>query len=267
MTGLIKNRFIGENIRFILDLVDYYSNIEENGIIFMIDFEKAFDRVEWDFIFACLKFFNFGDSFTKWIRTFYSNNSACVINNGFSSPTFKITRGVRQGCPLSPYIFIICAEVLALSIIDNPVINGISILGTNVKIMQYADDTTLFIDGSFDSLSEVMNTFRIFEISSGLKINIDKSKLFPLGKSIQFILNFPHLFGLEWTIGPVTVLGITFSNNKDQLFIFNYTPKLSRLKRLLHVWSQRDLTPIGKITIVKSIALSQLVFLFQVQFA
>ena len=134
-------------------------------------------------------------------------------------------------------------------------IKGISISNYVVKSLMYADDTTIFLDGSFSGLQETVNTFEVFERSSGLKVNIEKSSLFPLGSLTRAISGFPHIFGLKWTVGPTTLLGITFTNNRDDLFELNYTPKLSRLKQLLGIWSQRDLSLIGKVTIVKTLGL------------
>lgn len=263
-TGFLKNRFIGENVRFVLDLIEYCNTSNKTGLLFLVDFEKAFDSVEWEFIFTSLRFFGFGESFINWVKTMYSNNSARIINNGYSCLDFKISRGVRQGCPLSPYIFLICAEVLTLCVNDNNAINGISLFDNNIKILQYADDTTMFLDGSYSSLKETISTFSTFEKSSGLKVNVEKSSLFPLGRQTQRDPWFRNIFGLNWSNGPVALLGVSFTNNRSDLFSLNFPPKLSRLKRLLGVWSQRDLTPMGKVTIVKALGLSQLVYLFQI---
>ena len=72
------------------------------GLLLFIDFEKAFDSLEWNFMFKCLEVFGFGPSLTRWIETFYSNITSCIINNGTLSASFEINRGVRQGDPLSP---------------------------------------------------------------------------------------------------------------------------------------------------------------------
>ena len=109
--GFIKNHFIGENICFVLDLIDYCDNTGLNGLLLFIDFEKAVDSLEWNFIFDCLNFFNFGPMFNQWIKTIYSSCVGRVINNGDTNIDFSIYRGVRQGCPLSPYLFIICSEI------------------------------------------------------------------------------------------------------------------------------------------------------------
>ena len=113
-----------------------------------LDFEKAFDSVEWSFIWKTLSSFNFGSSLINWIKLCYRSIESCVLNNGWASSYFTPERGVRQGCPLSPYIFILCAEVLANKIRDNNDIKGITVCGDEIKISQYADDTTMILDGS-----------------------------------------------------------------------------------------------------------------------
>ena len=83
------------------------------GILVSLDFKKAFDSLEWGFIMNTLRVFNFGTSIQRWISTFYTNIESAVTNNGFLTNWFKPSRGVRQGCPLSPFLFILSAELLA----------------------------------------------------------------------------------------------------------------------------------------------------------
>ena len=173
-TGYIKGRFIGQNIRIIEDVLYFVEQKKLPGIILTIDFEKAFDSVNWSFIFKSLKLFNFGERFQKWVKIMYTNISSAVINNGNVSNWFNPSRGVRQGCPLSAYLFIIVAEVLACKIRQDKNIKGIEIAGRVIKISQLADDTTCVIDGP-DSLKHLLNTFRLFAQCSGLKINIEKT--------------------------------------------------------------------------------------------
>ena len=93
-TGYVKGRFIGEAARSIMDVMDYTKkNIP--GILLFIDFEKAFDSIDWEFMVKCLDVFGFGPSLKGWIETFYKNISSCVINNGMCTSQFEIQRGVR----------------------------------------------------------------------------------------------------------------------------------------------------------------------------
>lgn len=263
-TGFLKGKFIGENVRFILDLIDYTSNHNVPGFLFLVDFEKAFDTLEWNYIQATLSFLNFGISIKTWISTFYKNAHACVLNNGYSTGLFPINRGVRQGCPLSPYLFILCVETLALRVNQSSIVKGIIIGGDDHRILQYADDTTFILDHNKSSLCGILDILDGLRKASGLKINDSKSQLFPLGSFISRRPLFLNDFNFEVVLGPVSMLGIVFTHNGDDLYRLNYQPKLLRLKNTLRIWATRDLTPIGRNIIVKSLGLSQLVYLFLV---
>ena len=93
----------------------------------LIDFEKAFDTISWKFIFETLDFFKFGPSIKKWIKTFYNGTKSCVLQNGFTSDYIYLQRGCRQGDPISPYFFLVCAEILGILIRNNRDIRGIFI--------------------------------------------------------------------------------------------------------------------------------------------
>ena len=122
-TGFIKGRFIGENIRLIDSVINFAGTKNIPGLLLFLDFEKAFDYLNWAFIQRTFKHLNFGSSMIKWVKTFYNNIESCVLNNGWSSNSFKPERGVRQGYPLSPYLFILCVEVLAKKIRNTKDIN------------------------------------------------------------------------------------------------------------------------------------------------
>ena len=111
--GFIKGRYIGDNIRSLLEVIDLAEEENLSCIILSIDFEKAFDTISWKFLKKCLVFFNFGTSFQQWIGLFFNDISSCVLNTGWSTEFFKVSCGVRQGCPIAPYLFLLCAEILA----------------------------------------------------------------------------------------------------------------------------------------------------------
>ena len=132
-TGFIKGRFIGENIRLLFDIIETAEEQNNPGLLFFSDFEKAFDNLDHAYMFKCLKHLNFGNSFTKWIKLFYTDVKSCVANNGYMSNFFSIHRGVRQGCPLSTYLFIICIELLSYKISTNEDLKGIHFLEKNLE--------------------------------------------------------------------------------------------------------------------------------------
>ena len=128
---------------------------EENisALIIAVDFEKAFDTLEWTFMNQSLEKFHFPSLMKQWVRILYTDIISCVTNNGWSSEYFHLERGVSPGCPLSPYMFILCAEILAQQVRNYTKIEGIKIGGKEFKIKQYADDTQILNKYSINSLT------------------------------------------------------------------------------------------------------------------
>jgi len=107
----MKDRYIGENVRFMFDVIEYLESNNKPGLLFFADFEKAFDSLNHSFILHCLEHLNFGPQLIQWIKVFYKDITSIIINNGNLSRSFKIEKGVRQGCPLSSSLFILCLEM------------------------------------------------------------------------------------------------------------------------------------------------------------
>ena len=118
---------MSENIRLIYDVMQYCDNENIPGLIVQLDFEKAFDSVSWTFVYKILDLFNFKPSIKRWVYTFYNKPVSFVLQNGIASSPFYLERGCRQGDPLSPYIFILCAEILSLLVKNDPRVKGLEI--------------------------------------------------------------------------------------------------------------------------------------------
>ncbi len=158
-TYFIKGRYIVENINQILNIMEEADQQDIPSVMIMIGFEKAFDSPEWSFVIKTLDQLNFGPSITHWVKSLYNNSQSCVVNNSWASESFKLQRGVRQGCPLSPYLFILAAEVLSSSIRESDNILGIKIQDIIHKICQYADDNILFMTFDVQSIDATIDTF------------------------------------------------------------------------------------------------------------
>ena len=143
----------------------------------LIDFEKAFDSVSWEFLYKTLDYFNFGKDIQSWIKLFNNDVIAYISQCGFLSEKINIKRGCRQGDPIASYEFLLCAEILTILIENNRDITGIMIGDNEYKMTQFADDTTLLLDGSQISLTSSLNTLEVFGSLSGLKMNSDKTKV------------------------------------------------------------------------------------------
>ena len=149
------------------------------GILTSLDFRKAFDSLEWPFIMKTLDYFNFGTDMKRWVSTFYSNIESTVVNNGNRTNWFKPSQGVRQGSPLSPYLFILSAELLANKIRQDSTVKGIKIFGNEIKLSQFADDTTLF-NADLGSL-KILKIVEDFGKLAGLYLNVKKQRRFGWG--------------------------------------------------------------------------------------
>ena len=154
-----------------------------------------------------LDIFNFGTSIKLWIRTFYTNIESAAINNGLTTNWFKSSRGVRQGCPLPPYLFVLSVEILSNKIRQDPSIKGIKIFGNEIKVSQFADDTNLFC-ADLTSVENALRTVGDFGVLAGLNLNIEKPKGIWLGKWEKNELN---PLQLRWLRTPVRILGIHVS--------------------------------------------------------
>jgi hypothetical protein len=131
---------------------------------------------------------------SEWVRTIYNETEACVTNNGFSSEFFKLERGVRQGCPLSAYLFIMVVELLAHKIRKTKEIKGITIGNTEIKLVQMADDTTTFIEDE-NSLEHILNILKTFENYAGLRLNKQKTEAMWIGRNVN---NVNEPLGIKW---------------------------------------------------------------------
>ena len=259
-TGFIKGRYIGENIRLLFEIIDNAEEENKPGLIFFSDFEKAFDSIDHTYIINCLKHFNFGEDFIKWVKLFYNDAKSCVTNNGYLSDFFPVLRGVRQGCPLSTYLFIICIELLSNKITTTEDIKGITYANYEFKKSLFADDASFILDGSLKSFETLVDILNNFSYISGLKLNSNKCQVLRIGSMIQNEVVYLNKRKFRWSSKEASALGFTFCTDKSHIFRANLEPKIVLFEKCLKQWQHRKLTLMGKITVVKNYALPKLIY-------
>ena len=228
----------------------------------MIDFEKAFDSVSWNFLYKVLDFFGFDNGFISWIKLFNNNIFAYVIQCGFLSDPIPVKRGCRQGDPIAPYLFLLVAEILSRIIENSSSVKGITIGKHTYKLTQFADDTTIFLNRSKESLQAILNVLETFGSISGLKMNTEKTKLIWIGSKKHCKEKLNVSSKLHWGDSEFNLLGIEFSIELTLVPDLNYDTAIQSAKQTINSWQHRYLTPIGKITVIKTLILSKFTHLF-----
>ena len=247
--GFIKGRFIGYNIRLVQDTIEYAKIQNTTRVILFLDFKKAFDSLEWEFMYKSLTKYNFGEKFMRWIKIVYTKPGACIKNNGWISEIFDLERGVRQGCSLSALLFILSVEALVCRIRQNNEIKGFK-YGTlavqAVKICQYADDTILFLKNKAQ-IPIVLKELDNFGKLAGLVLNKNKTNAMFLGRDN---ITSCDLGEINITNQCINCLGIWVGNDAEICEQHNWTNALQKFQNTLLQWSKRKMTYFGKIVIL-----------------
>jgi hypothetical protein len=257
-TAYLRKRYMGTNVRLIMDILDYCKATNKSGIMVGLDFQKAFDTLEWSFIVQTLKKYNFGECFIKWINILYKNPSLILKNNGWLSEEIAPTRGIRQGCPVSALLYILSAEILASQLRECKDIKGICIGEYEYKSCQHADDTFVLCDDT-NSLSITLNVINEYSAYAGTKLNVKKSEGMWLGNNRECDGN---VCGIRFDKNPIRCLGIYVGYNKNACKEKNWLEKLNKIEQILNGWRKRHLTLFGKIIVLKSLIMSSLIHNF-----
>lgn len=192
-TGFMQERHSYHNTRRLLNII---ATANTKIIIISLDAEKAFDRVEWCYLFKTLEKFGFPKNFIDWIRLLYNNPTASVVTNGIKSRPFPLHRGTRQGCPLSPLLFSVTIEPLAIWLRQEDRCKGVTRFGKSHKLFLYADDLLLYMSDPTASLPIALHIFEKFGALSGYKLNINKSEIMPINQLARNIAqtSFPFKY-------------------------------------------------------------------------
>ena len=265
--GYITGRSINDHIRFIDDIINISNTENYGGMLVSLDYRKAFDTLSKTSIISTLKKFNFGPNFIKFVTTILNDTMASVKNAGWHSAWFSTSRGVRQGCCLSPLLFILVVEILAIKIRKQDNIKGIldgqnTIFVDETKLLSYADDLTFFLKTT-RCLSLCLKEVESFSKFSGLILNRNKSIGLWLGKDKD---NPPGGEDLKWINrnDNIKILGVYFNSSTEaSLLENNWNTRIEQIKNTISQWSKRHISLWGKSIVAKTFLLSKLNYILQ----
>ena len=237
-TCSVHGRFIGENVALLCDISGLANQENLQAAILSLDQEKAFDHVDWGFLQSTFHHMGFGPSFVAWVDLLYSQIRSSVLINGYTSPPFRPTRGVWQGCPLSPLLYVISIEVLAANLRAHPDIVGLRLPhfpNPLPALSLYADDTSVIVT-SDASIRAVFSTYATFEQGAGSKLNLLKCEGLWLGawkgRTVTPV-------DIQWTSEKIKILGVFIGNSL--LDHENWLPRLEAVEKCLNSWCSRTL--------------------------
>ena len=265
--GFIKGRNVSTMIRLIDDTLDFMNSENKPGLILGLDYSRAFDSISKDYIIWSFKKFGFGEVFLRWVNILMTNTECKINYSGWMSESIPVLTGVRQGCPFSPLAFVIALEMLAIRIRSDKNIKGIelpigkSIVNTTtiLKILLYADDITLLLQDQND-LNKVLETIKLFSTISNLYINKNKTEAMWIGRNKH---SNEKYFGLRWQ-QKIKIVGIYFSNAiPASLLEENWSGRIVKMQKIMAQWSKRNLSLTGKLCIIKTYLLSQMIYVMQ----
>ena len=264
-TAYVADRFLGESVRLISDVLEITEALNIEGFLLTMDIEKAFDSVDHPFLYAVLEKMNIAHEFIDWIKVLINKNESCVFNGGMSTGYFPLTRGSRQGDPISAYLFIIVMEVFFTMVRNNENIQGLNILGFKYLLTAYADDASYIIK-NISSAIEIFNTFDKFSEFSGLRLNKSKCEFAGIGVKNGVQTALLGIKNINLKEDFIRILGVYFSYNDTIYKEKNFLEVLVKMENLLAVWRWRNLSVAGKISVFKSLAFSKTIFISYLSF-
>lgn len=266
--GFIPGRQGPDQIRRAVDLISLMKSScdggsPQKGFLLSIDFQKAFDTVSWPYLFTTLKRWGFGPNFLKTLEALYSYPKAQVRLQGYYSATFPIEKGMRQGCSLSPLLFAIAIETLAISIRLYPDMHGVQCGQSSHKCALFVDDILLFVTSPLIRTPNILQLLHKFEQVSGLHVNMAKSKTLNISTLLNLVDRLKSYFPFSWSYPFMPYLGIHLTASIDLLSKNNYPLMFKKLSADLSQWFLYGMSWVGRVNAIKMTLLPQILYLFR----
>ena len=255
--AFVKGRQILDSVLIASECIDSRLKVGVPGVLCKMDIQKAYDHVNWEFLLFLLQQCGFSDKWRRWIRCCISSVKFSILINGSPSDFFGSSRGLWQGDPLSPFLFDIVMEALSRMLVAATVggqFSGFSVGNASGSLMTvshllFADDTLVFCDADSNHIAALRGILSRFEEMSGLKINLGKSELVPVG-DVPDLHELVEILGCRESALPLKYLGLPLGASFKDKTIWN--PILEKMERRLVGWKRLYLSKGGKVTLIKS---------------
>ena len=255
--AFVQGRQILDSVLIASECLDSRLKEGKPGVLCKLDVEKAYDHVNWEFLLYVLRRCGFSPTWISWIRFCISTVRFSILINGSPSGFFASSRGLRQGDPLSPLLFVIVMEALS-KIMDRAIRRGLFsgfMVGSPqdhqvwISHLLFADDTLIFCEADPVKLEHLRSVFLWFEAVSGLKINLGKSEMVPVGE-VPNLEALAQILGCQTASLPMKYLGLPLGAPFKAKSIWN--PIIERMEKRLAGWKRLYLSKGGKVTLIKS---------------
>ena len=259
-TGFMSGRYILTNILKVAQLMREVDAKKIHSLVMAIDFEKCFDMIDFTAIEGSLRYFGIGDQFVHYVMMLFKDFLICTQNNGHISRWLQPTRGLHQGCCISPHLYNCCRQVFADLLENNQEIDGITAQNIINLLSQFADDTNLFLTGMDKNISAVTNTFKYAERNLGLVVNMEKTVLYRIGLLKSSDAKLYTQANYAWSQPPIYTLGIYVIEDSESMAVLNLTPVAQDIDDTLKLWNSRNLTLMGHVLVVNTLIESKLIY-------
>lgn len=253
-TAFIRGRSIHENFIFVRGLALQFHRRKKPMILLKLDITKAFDTVSWCFLLNLLRNRGFGSRWRSWIAALLLTSETRILLNGHESDSFKPARGLRQGNPLSPLLFVLVMDALQGLLAKATSWGLLAKLDTRRSIPNtsiYADDTIVFLQPIEREATAVNAILQLFGKATGLKTNLSKSALTPIRCDDDVLVGVQQLLGCRVENFPITYLGLPLSLRRPTKA--EVQPILDRLSKKVAGWKPKLLSPDGRLRLIKSV--------------
>ncbi|GFS31963.1 hypothetical protein Acr_00g0020140 [Actinidia rufa] len=255
-SAFLGGRNILDGVLIAKEVMDWWKSKSKRGLLIKIDFEKAYDSINWKFLLKMMKFLGFGNKWIKWMDECITTARSSVLINGSPTEEFKLEKEVRQGDPLSPFLFLMVAEALN-RLMDRAkelgLIKGASVGQSNFSIsyLQFADDTILFCEVDVTEVTNIKRILRCFEVMSGMKVNFHKSGICGVGIENEILDRCAGILRCKKQRLPMKYLGLPLGVSPRRQAMWKLVIEL--IKKRLSSWKKRFLSFGGRLVLIKSV--------------